>query len=82
MPLKPNGKTCHISEQIIEDLASGLTFQFEVNPAGETRLHVFGECLPLGNRTLTFDKDGENDGGGTHMRGRCKPAWLTHADDL
>src|ERR1041384_2118157 len=29
MPLKPNGALCHVREQIIEDAASGLTFQFE-----------------------------------------------------
>jgi hypothetical protein len=29
MPIKPSARQCYIREQIVEDLPSGLTLQFE-----------------------------------------------------
>ena len=51
MPIKPNGTTCAIKEQIVEDLASGLILQFECSN-GKTRLVIAGRALPFGNREI------------------------------
>ena len=79
MALKPNVQECTIKEQIIEDLASGLTFQFVKRPPdAELGCHITicGSNLPFGNRNLVFSKTGEFDGGGTATGGGCKPSWL------
>ena len=76
MAIKPEAKDWTIKEQIVEDSASGLTFQFEVLPCGEARLRIFGKSLPFGNREIQFDKSGEEAGAGT-SRGLCRPAWMT-----
>ena len=77
MALKPNASVCHIREQIIEDPASGLTFQFAHKPDSDApyRLYVFGD-LPHGNREILFDKDGTEAGAGTLLTGSCRPSWL------
>lgn len=75
MGLRANGKCCIINEQILEDPASGLTFQFELREDGTTAMRFFGESLPFGNREIIFDKDGVEIGAGTVTRGLCKPCW-------
>jgi hypothetical protein len=75
MPLKPNGALCTIREQIIEDLASGLTLQFECD--GErTRLVIAGRALPFGNREIIFDKHGGEAAAGTLVGEFRRPSWL------
>lgn len=64
-----------INEQILEDLASGLTFQFELREDGTTAMRIFGDMLPYGNREIIFDVDGVQIGSGTVTKGLCKPAW-------
>lgn len=87
MATKPDGKTCTIREQIIED-ASGLTFQFERKRGyhngaltDETVLRVFGDSLPFGNREIIFGPDGQEAGAGTSTRGLCRPSWLEQVPD-
>jgi hypothetical protein len=82
--IRPNAKPWTVKEQIVEDPASGLTFQFEVVPGStaEFRLLIYGETLPFGNREIVFDCDGVLAGGGTATRGLCKPAWPMSADEL
>ena len=89
MPVKPDGKKCVIREQIIQDDATGLTFQFEVKPGicdgktvEETVLRVYGESLPFGNREIVFSPDGAETAAGTSTRGLCRPAWLTEVERL
>lgn len=72
-----------ISEQIVEDLPTGLTFQFEVVPNDHDapfRFRIFGE-LPYGNREILFDKNGKMVGSGTGLTSHCKPTWLTKIDN-
>lgn len=78
--LKPDAQPWTIREQIIEDLATGLTFQFEVGPDGSPRMHVFGKDLPYGNRDFVFTQDGQLGATGTSTRGLCRPGWLTPVD--
>lgn len=80
MAAKPDGKLWTVREQIFEDPSSGLTFQFEIMPDGDTRLRVFGEELPFGNREYFFNANGEKDGSGTMTSGLCRPAWMTSID--
>lgn len=61
-----------IAEQTIKD-SSGLTFQFERRPNGQSAMLIFGESLPFGNREIVFDADGKEIGAGTTTRGLCKP---------
>jgi hypothetical protein len=75
MALKPNGGTCTIREQIVEDLASGLILQFECNN-GRTRLVIAGRELPFGNREIHFDHDGREAGAGTLLGEFRRPSWL------
>lgn len=57
MALKPNAGTCRVREQIIEDLPSGLTLQFEACEGG-SRLVIAGRALVSGNREFLFDAEG------------------------
>lgn len=57
MALKPNAGTCRVREQIIEDLPSGLTLQFEACEGG-VRLVIAGKVLASGNREIVFDAEG------------------------
>lgn len=75
MPSKPDGKICHIREQIIEDEASGLTLQFINMDTGASLLRIYGD-LPLGNREIYFDKFGDEGGAGTALAKLCRPSWL------
>ena len=75
MPIKPNGGKCSIREQIIEDLASGLTLLFE-NTNGRSRMVIAGKNLPYGNREILFDEDGREVGAGTAVGGFRRPSWL------
>jgi hypothetical protein len=78
MALKPNGGTCAIREQIVEDCASGLTLQFTHMPGSDApyRLRIHGEMLPFGNREILFDADGAEAGAGTALVDSCRPTWL------
>jgi hypothetical protein len=75
MPLKPNGATCAVREQIIEDAASGLTLQFECED-GRLRLVLAGRPLTLGNREILFDDEGREAGAGTLVGEFRRPSWL------
>jgi hypothetical protein len=57
MALKPNARMCRLREQIIEDLPSGLTLQFEACDGG-ARLVIAGKVLTSGNREIVFDAEG------------------------
>ena len=75
MPIKPNGGKCSIREQIIEDLASGLTLLFE-NNNGRSRMVIAGKNLPYGNREILFDEEGREVGAGTLVGGFRRPSWI------
>ena len=75
MPVKPNGSICRIREQIVEDVASGLTLQFEYND-GRTRLVIAGKSLPFGHREILFDAQGREAAAGTLLGEYRKPSWL------
>ena len=74
MPIKPLASMCRIREQIVEDLPSGLTLQFELID-GCVRLTIAGKMLP-GNREIVFDAHG----GAGHARAAKhafrRPSWL------
>jgi hypothetical protein len=75
MPIKPNGLVCKIREQIVEDLASGLTLQFECRD-DRMRLVIAGKSLPFGNREILFDEDGKEAAAGTLLGEFRRPSWL------
>lgn len=75
MPLKPNGALCGIREQIVEDVASGLTLMFECH-GGKPRLVIAGKALPFGNREIIFDSDGKEAAAGTLLGAFRRPSWL------
>lgn len=81
--VKDGAQDWTIKEQIIQDLVTGLTIQFERIPgsSAEFRLRLFGDILEFGNRELIFDANGEMAGSGTHTTGACKPTWLEKVDD-
>lgn len=75
--IRDEAKPWIVPEQILEDPASGLTFQFEVMPGDSDaplRLRIFGD-LPFGNREILFNRGGSKVGSGTLVSGRCKPTW-------
>lgn len=75
-------KICNIAEQIIEDPVSGLTFQFEVMPEGDTRFRVFGDYMRLGNnREFIFNDKGKEAGSGSSLTGFCRPTWMQPLGD-
>lgn len=57
-----------IKEQVVEDSATGLTIRFEAREDGEFRLCLSGSILPLGNREIQFDEDGQYVGAGTWLK--------------
>ena len=61
-------KLAIIKEQRIEDIASGLTIEFQARDDGEPRLFLSGSILPFGNSEIKFDKDGEYAGAGTWVK--------------
>jgi len=75
MPIKPNGKPCHLLEQIIEDRASGLILQFECEN-GKTRLIIAGKDMPFGTREILFDEEGREAAAGTALGEFRRPSWL------
>jgi len=77
MAIKPEGRACTIREQIVEDPASGLTFQFALVPESDApiRLRVYGN-LPSGNREILFNREGEAAATGTALTGSCRAGWL------
>lgn len=75
MAIKPKGVSCNIKEQIIEDLVSGLTFQFEAMGDGKTKLKIFGK-LPFGNREIIFDENGNEAATGIAVTASCRASWL------
>lgn len=79
--LKPDGGMCQIREQILRDPVTGITFQFELDAKGCTRVRIYGDSLMFGNRELGFE-DGRFSFAGTSVAGLCKPAWITNIDDL
>jgi hypothetical protein len=79
MPLKPNGASCQVREQIIEDRASGLTLQFECH-SGRLRLVISGDHMRVGNREILFDEQGRESGAGTLVGEFRKPTWLKSVD--
>ena len=80
--MKPNGEICKIREQIIDDPATGLTFQFVSMPGSDApvRLRIFGD-LPYGNREILFGPSGEEAGAGTLIVGSCSPSWLREVEN-
>ncbi|HEX9751337.1 MAG TPA: hypothetical protein VGB22_08660 [candidate division Zixibacteria bacterium] len=80
MPIKQHAKRWSVKEQIINDDATGLSFQFEVASDGKPRLMVYGE-LPFGNRELLFDEDGAEAGAGTCTTGPCCAMWIKVIED-
>ena len=81
MAVKPDGQQWTVQEQIVEDPASGLTFQFEViqGSTARYRLRVFGD-IRFGNREILFDNEGKEAGAGTAVSGFCRPTWLCEID--
>ena len=74
MPIKPLARQCYIREQIVEDLPSGLTLQFEAFEGG-VRLTIAGKALP-GNREIVFDPEGAASKSGASQRTFRRPSWL------
>ena len=75
MTLKPNAQKVTLLEQIIDDPVSGLSFQFEARPDGNSVMRVCGD-LPFGNREFFFNAKGEEAGAGVALVGSCKPTWI------
>ena len=76
LSIKPDGQTCLIKEQIIEDMVTNHTFQFSnYNDAeGGCKLTIYGN-LHFGNRDIIFDEGGRQVGAGAAMS-ICRPNWL------
>ncbi|MEM8950544.1 MAG: hypothetical protein AAGA21_05530 [Pseudomonadota bacterium] len=78
MALKPGARQWIVMKQIVEDLATGLTFQFKTNEADESapfHLKIFGE-LQFGNREIIFDANGEETEAGPLLADACHPSWI------
>lgn len=74
MPIKPTAGLCRIREQIVEDLPSGLTLQFE-RVEGGVRLTIAGKALAA-NREILFDADGGAVKVGAPKHAFRRPSWL------
>lgn len=74
MPIKPLAKHCYIREQIVEDLPSGLTLQFEAVEGG-VRLTIAGKSI-TGNREIVFDTEGGAVQAGPSKHAFRRPSWL------
>ena len=57
-----------IQEQVIKDLATGLTIEIKARQDGESRLCLYGDSLPFSNREFHFDKCGRYVGTGTWLK--------------
>jgi hypothetical protein len=83
MGLKEKGQTWTIKEQVIEDLATGLTLKFEVVPddlEAPFRLKIVGD-LPFGDREIMFGPDGQEACSSMAVPSFFNPSWLTSADE-
>jgi hypothetical protein len=83
MGLKNEGRTWTIQEQIVEDLSTGLTLEFEVvadDPEAPFRLRISGD-LPFGQREILFGRDGKEASAGMVLAGLSSPPWLTSFDE-
>jgi len=58
MALKPDGLTCWLREQLVEDLPSGLTLLVQAAEDGGTRVVIASRALGAGNREFVFDPEG------------------------
>ena len=65
---------CRIREQIIEDLPSGLTLQFESFEGG-VRLTISGRSLPA-NREILFDGEGRLTQVQPAKHAFRRPSWM------
>ena len=74
MPIKPSARQCYIREQIVEDLPSGLTLQFEAFEGG-VRLTIASKALPT-HREIVFDTEGAVSTTGPSQRAFRRPSWL------
>ena len=74
MPIKPLARQCYIREQIVEDLPSGLTLQFEAFEGG-LRLTIAAKSIP-GNREIVFDGEGRAVTTGASKHAFRRPSWL------
>jgi hypothetical protein len=74
MPIKPLARLCAIREQIVEDLPSGLTLQFEAFEGG-VRLTIAGKALHS-NREIIFDAEGGAVQTGASKHAFRRPSWL------
>jgi hypothetical protein len=74
MPIKPLARLCYIREQIVEDLPSGLTLQFEAFEDG-VRLTIAGKALDS-SREIVFDAGGGAVKTEASKRGFRRPSWL------
>ncbi|OGN97457.1 MAG: hypothetical protein A2Z77_05360 [Chloroflexi bacterium RBG_13_51_36] len=63
-------KVFTIKQQVVKDLATGLTIEFKAREDGEFRLYLSGSILPLGNREIHFGKEGDYVGAGTWLKGK------------
>lgn len=75
MPIKPLAQLCRIREQIVEDLPSGLTLQFEALEGGEVRLVIAGKMLGA-NREILFDAQGNAVRQGPSPQALRRASWL------
>jgi len=74
MPIKPLARRCTIREQIVEDLPSGLTLQFEAFEGG-VRLTIAGKSLQSG-REIVFDTEGGAVKTQASKHAFRRPSWL------
>ncbi len=74
MPIKPLARQCCIREQIVEDLPSGLTLQFEAVEGG-VRLTIAGKALQS-NREIVFDTEGGAVKTQASKHAFRRPSWL------
>jgi hypothetical protein len=74
MPIKPLARFCYVREQVVEDLPSGLTLQFEAFEGG-VRLTIAGKALPS-NREIVFDTEGGAVKTGASKLAFRRPSWL------
>lgn len=74
MPIKPLARLCYVREQIVEDLPSGLTLQFEAFEGG-VRLTIAGKALRA-SREIVFDAEGGAAKSGESKQAFRRPSWL------
>jgi hypothetical protein len=74
MPIKPLARLCYVREQVVEDLPSGLTLQFEAFEGG-VRLTIAGRALPS-NREIVFDTQGAAVKTQASKHAFRRPSWL------